>query len=287
MTPNRIFLERPAIPIRDSEVESFLESLNLLSFRAWTDADESQLEFFKIAESWLKPFLGENKLSDFQGRYLTPGTTGSFQSFYQIHSGRRLRVFAGEYPFHRDVFSGLGLSWAVCDGGDLEPNDFLIMSVPFSGDGNIHPSLFSTLYACEQMKIPVLIDCAFAGLSNLILPDLSRFSCIQTICFSLSKFFNMGHFRCGFEFSKYDKGANALLANWDYGPKFSAYIGQQMMLHFPLEFLYRKYWQRQRELCNLYGLRPSDTILFGLGDDSWKEFSRDGFANRVCLSQIF
>lgn len=288
MIQSRLHFKRPALPIRDIAIESFLREQNLSSFRSWVDSESSQKEFFNVAEEWLKPFLFGYNLSGFQGRYLTSGTTGSFQNFYQIHNRRRLRVFSGEYPFHRDLFRDLGLPWEVLDGRTgIDRNDFLIMSLPFSGDGNIHPMFVATLQRCEELQVPVLIDCAFAGLSDLSLPDLSEYRCIHTISFSLSKFFDMGHFRCGFEFSKYEKGANALLSEWDYGPKVAAYLGQKMIQRFPFDFLYKKYRGRQLELCQQFDLSPSSTLLFGLGDDSWDEFSRDGYANRICLSEAF
>lgn len=286
MALNRSQLLRPATPIQDSEIEAEISQLSFSGYRVWCDAENAVESFFEKAQSWFAPFLGENDLRKLEGRFLSSGTTGSFQNFYQINSQRRLRVLPGEYPFHRDLYSKLGLSWKWLDIADLHEDDCVIMSVPFSGDGNVHPLLMPILRRCEDLRIPVLLDCAFAGLSDLKLPNVTSFSCVHTLTFSLSKFFNIGHLRCGFEFSKYDLGANALLSEWDYGPKAAAYFAKLMMERFPVNYLQDKYRERQLKICHEYGLTPSATILFGLGDASWKEFSRDGFANRVCLSEV-
>ncbi|MNT30897.1 hypothetical protein D3C72_1667140 [compost metagenome] len=197
-----------------------------------------------------------------------------------------MKVLKGEYPFHRDVFESLGFSWSWLELENLNSSDFVILSVPFSGDGEIHPQLIEILNRCEKLQVPVLIDCAFAGLSDLVLPKIDGFQCVQKICFSLSKIFNLGTLRCGFEFSRYQKGANYTLTQWDYGQKVAAYVGMQLMKQFPLHFIFTKYRERQIQICQQLKIQPSATVLFGLGDNTWKEFSRDGFANRICLSEI-
>ncbi len=286
MPVDKSLLLRSAQPLQDPQVEAYIETLSFKNLRKWNDAENSRLHFFRAATLWLQDFLGTNDLAAFPHLHLTNGTTGSFENFYQIHCNRKLKVLPGEYPFHRDVFENLERPWAWLQIDQLDQNDFVILSVPFSGDGNIHPELFSVLEHCEALRIPVLIDCAFAGLSALTLPDLRRFQCIQKISFSLSKVFNFGHFRCGFEYCKLPTGSNFILNNWDYGPKAAAYWGLALMQQFPLRHIFDTYRAKQLEVCKELQITPSDTVLFGIGDDSWKEFNRDKTFNRICLSNV-
>jgi hypothetical protein len=285
MTLDKSALLRPATPILDLDIESCLSTQSWFS-RPWLDDEKSTALFFVQALKWLKPFLGDNDLSAFQTRALTAGTTGSFQDFYQLNCNRKLKVLRGEYPFHRDVFESLNQAWSWLEIENLDANDFVILSVPFSADGEIHPQLFAILDRCEALQIPVLIDCAFAGLSNLVLPKLTQYQCVQKVCFSLSKIFNLGSLRCGFEFSRYQKGANFTLTEWDYGQKVAGFIGLHLMQQFPLHYIYNKYRAAQLSICQQLQIQASSTVIFGLGDNTWKEFSRDGYANRICLSDV-
>lgn len=285
MQINKSLLLRPAQPIQDKEISSFLAQCDLSGMQSWLDNKESLDVFFETARIWIRDFQHSNDFSSFRLQ-LCSGTTESFVNFYMIHQNRTLKILKGEYPFHRDVFDKLSRPWDWLSRDTLTSQDAVIISYPFSGSGNAPSDFTDILQRCEELGIPVLIDCAFAGLSGLVLPKIDHFQCVQTISFSLSKVFNYGHFRCGFEFTRGPGGFTGILTEWDYGPKAATFWGQKLMSQFPLHTIYRKYRNHQIQVCKALGLTPSDTVLFGLGDQAWSDFARDKTFNRVCLSEV-
>lgn len=39
-----------------------------------------------------------------------------------------------------------------------------------------------------------------------------------------------------------------------------------------------------KNICDELAIEPSDSYIFGLSKDSYNEFSRDKYTNRICLS---
>ncbi|MCB0379440.1 MAG: hypothetical protein KDD33_13180 [Bdellovibrionales bacterium] len=216
---------------------------------------------------------------------LVNGTTEAFFHFYLVHSQKRLIVCKGEYPFHRDCFTSLGRPWSWYQPGGLQEGDFAILSLPFSGNGGRHPQEKEFLQECEDKNIPLLIDLSFLGLgASVDLSFLNQLHCLQSLCFSFSKQFNIGRFRIGLHWTKDPKGPLEILRQWNYHNWFSALVTQHLMENFSFDYLYNTYRDRQLEICQKHNLEPSDSILFGLDQDQFPEFSRDGFINRLCIS---
>ena len=64
----------------------------------------------------------------------------------------------------------------------------MVISVPFSDNGYIHPDTQEILETCNKLEIPVLIDLAYYNLARGIDFNLDE-PCISTFTFSLSKGF--------------------------------------------------------------------------------------------------
>lgn len=283
-------LLKPAVPIADPEFEAFIKEVSALGAELlkFTASSKATPLFLNNWREWL--LKSENNqllgLEAFSILELSAGTTQAFDDFHFCHSDKRLRVLRGEYPYHKDLFTPLKKDWLWVEEAPLESGDYLILSAPFSGSGHVHPQTWDLLKTCNEKQIPVLIDCAFWGLAQGILLDLRPYNCIQKVCFSLSKVFNVGRFRIGLVCSKEKGGAVSLQNNWDYTHKLGAFYGSKLIENFSCGYLYKKHRQNQLEFCHELQLQPSDTVLFGLGDSSWQDYSRDGSYNRVCLSKL-
>lgn len=277
----------PIQPIEDPEIESCLKSLDIEPACGFLRGEGVEERFLASYRDWLfsQSEWQIKGLEDFTS-YMSCGVTQSFHDFYQIHHDKTLAILKGEYPYHKAFFEGLGRAckWAGEEG--LSKNDFLILSWPFAGDGSADMKA-KLLEECSLKKIPVLLDCAYYALSVPCFLDLKDHPCIKMLCFSASKFFNLGQLRIGMSFSKYtDKGSMALLSPYRYTNRWGAYPVFELLKRFSVDYMFKKYRESQKKICQEKGLKVSDTVLFGLGGADWLDFSRDGQANRVCLSSF-
>jgi len=66
---------------------------------------------------------------------------------------------------------------------------------------------------------------------------------------------------------------------------YGAYIGNELIKHFSLDFNYLKYSDKQKEICDKYELKPSNCVILGIGGEKYSDYNRGGQFNRVCLSE--
>jgi hypothetical protein len=281
--PDRLM--RGAVPIIDLEVLRFIQDLPFRSFFCDTN-DKSmdtgiQAEYLDAIPRWIasSELNTVHGLARFPIKRLTSGNTQAFDDFYIRHHDRKFKFLRGEYPY----LSKYVRAWDFVEDADLTRKDALVMSAPFSATGNMHPRFYETLERAQNLDIPVLIDCAFFGITRNLELDLN-YRCIQSVCFSLSKAFGAGCFRSGIEFTKQNGGPAAIQNEWIYVQLLSAKIGMEVARAFSPDYIPSKYRAWQMEICGEYGLTPSDTAVFGLGDEGFKYFDVDGVANRVCIT---
>ena len=94
------------------------------------------------------------------------------------------------------------MEWKYLEDEDLKENDAVILSVPFSDSGGIHPQTDELLDKCDELKIPVIIDSAYMIIANKIEFNFNR-DCIESVCFSLSKgIYGAEKLRIGLRLSK-------------------------------------------------------------------------------------
>lgn len=281
--PDRLM--RGAVPIID---QAILRHIQDLPFRAFfSDANDKSMDTGIQADylEELPRWIASSKLNAVDGlgrfpiRRLTSGNTQAFDDFYIRHHDRRFKFLRGEYPY----LSKYVRAWDFVEDAELTRKDALVMSAPFSATGNLHPQFYATLERAQNLDIPVLIDCAFFGITRNLKLDLS-YRCIQSVCFSVSKAFGAGCFRSGIEFSKQSGGPSAIQNEWIYVQLLSAKIGLEVARAFSPDHIPTTYRAWQEEICSEYGLAVSDTVVFGLGDDRFAYFDVDGVANRVCLT---
>lgn len=276
-------LMRGAVPIIDLDILKEIQNLPFNTFFCDTD-DKSmdigiQQEYLNFIPKWIK----SSELNSIEGlekfplTRLTSGNTQAMDDFYIRYHDRTFKFLPGEYPY----LSKYVRNWDYLT--EFTRKDAVVISAPFSATGNIHPQFYETLERAENLDIPVLIDCAFFGITRNLQLNLS-YRCIQSVCFSLSKAFGSGCFRSGIEFSKQNGGPSAIQNEWIYVQLLSAKIGLEIARKFSPDYIPNKYRSLQQEICSEYGLELSDTVVFGLGDERFKYFDVDGVVNRVCIT---
>jgi hypothetical protein len=215
------------------------------------------------------------------------GTTESFDKFYLQNQSRRFRCFRGEYMYHMASWRNYFPNWKYIDNNDIDDNDALVISAPFSDTGNIHPETEAVLKLCDKLGVPVLIDLAFFGACYNINLDLDH-ECITDLTFSLSKSFPMSHARVGMRLTREDTDDSLLVHHkTNYTNRIGAGLGMALMSMFDADYQYHKWGDTQKRFCNKLGIQTSNTVLFGVDHGKYPEYNRGATSNRINLSPYF
>ena len=236
-----------------------------------------------INESTLFKIRG---LKDFKHTYITLGNTQAIDDFYRLSNGK-VYTFPGEYPYHKAFKENRRIK--LTDMPINRPGPYIkngsILSYPFAATGNKPDNFEDRMEFLDNTN--VMLDLAYFGIyySPEVL-DLTKYPQVHSVAFSLSKIFCTGFMRVGIIMSKHEwKTPVKMLNEWNYLPKLNMKIHSGLMKKFTADYIYEKYRAEQLKLCKELDLTPSDTVLFGLSNDSkWDEYTRNGVINRVCLS---
>lgn len=267
--------------IRDSRVLSTIDLSALdLSVNCATEFCSTYKEW--ILSSKLNIING---LDQFPFVCYSNGTTEAFDKFYLKNRTRRFRCFKGEYVYHRLAWRN-SFNWEWIN-EDLDPNDAVVISLPFSDTGNAHASHDALLTKCDELGIPVLVDCAYFGICEGLTFDFNH-RCITDITFSLSKVFPVGHARIGMRFTKVDDDDSLFVVNKiGYTNRLGPQIGLQLIRNFSPDYIYSKYKDKQLEICKDISVTPSRTVLFGIGGSEWDEYNRGTATNRLSFNKLY
>ena len=282
-------LEGNALPIRDSEVLSFIKKIDDNNFFS------NSLQDLTIRDRFLKEYfewIQTSKLNKLHGikkfKHLSyvHGTSQAFDFFYAENSKCRFRCFKGDFMYH-------ALSWdrnykfSYLDDESVQKNDAVIISIPFSGNGSLHDKTLEVLEKCDLLGVPVMIDLAYYNLARGINFNLDRPS-IKSITFSLSKsFYPLDKLRVGIRCKKeFSDDPVDIFNSFDMFNKPGASLGLEIFKKFSPDHNQIKFRKKQYQICSEFDLNPSECVIFGLGDERFKQFNRDSRWNRVCLSPL-
>jgi hypothetical protein len=274
----------------------FGESMAIKDSETLTVIDRTKLDLtLDLSEEFCQEYLNwisKTTLNNVQGLEHFPfacysnGTTESFDKFYIKNCTRRFRCFRGEYVYHRLVWRNSWPNWLWLDDECLDPNDAVVISLPFSDTGGKHQLHETLLEQCTEKGIPVLVDCAYFGICSDIDFNFNH-PCITDITFSLSKIFPVAHARIGMRLTRLDDDDSLFVANKiGYTNRLGPQLGLELLSKFGPDFVYNKYKHRQLDLCLQYNVVPSNTILFGIGGDEWKEYNRGTSTNRLSFNKL-
>lgn len=251
------------------------------------DDVEIQNKFLLQYQQWIR----NSKLNRLSGLDQFPiaafanGTTEGFDKFYLKNSRRRFRCFRGEYMYHQAAWRNYFPGWKFMDEDPLMPGDAVVISMPFSDTGNVHVDINATLDQCDQMGIPVLIDCAFFGICHNIEFDFDR-PCITDITFSLSKSFPVANLRIGMRLTRHDDDDSLLVHHkTNYNNRLACGVGLELLRKYSADYNVLTWQATQSKFCEQLGVLPSNSVVFGLGGDQFNKYNRGGATNRLCFSK--
>ena len=241
-------------------------------------------EYCEYARQWITT----SKLNNFTGiedfPYAYPSVGVSHQldelHYYCLRNNLRLRMFKGEFPYNYDRHNfKFGEDWV--ENGPLEKNDLLLVSVPFSANGNKPNRFEETLDEAETKGVKVFLDIAWFGTCNGIDIALNH-PAVEWVGFSTTKSLSCGDYRNGVRFSRhpYDDSLS-ITAKWGHGVHLNNAIGLELMQNFSPDTQWNKYNKKAKQVCEHYGLTLSNAVHIAIGGPGWEYFSRNGTYNRV------
>lgn len=256
-------------------------------------AEENSLEDTEIQNKFLnlyKQWIIDSKLNDIKGlnkfsaSAFSNGTTEGFDKFMIQNHAKRFRCLRGEYMYHTASWRKF-FNWCFIEDEPLKQNDAVIISVPFSDTGNIHPDTNDIILECNKLGIPVLIDSAFFGICGNISFNYDE-PCITDITFSLSKSFPVANLRIGMRLSKIDNDDGLLIhTKINYNNRLSASVGYNLLRKYNADYNFITYRNTQLQFCQELDVMPSDSVIFATHNSRFNEYSRGGPTNRLCFSK--
>ena len=122
-------------------------------------------EFLHTYDKWIRSTESNSLigLDQYQYKCYSNGTTEAFDKFYLRNHNRRFRCFKGEYMYHQLAWRNSWPDWKYLEDDLLHSNDAVLISFPFADTGNKHESYEWLMNKCTELKIPVLIDCAYSS----------------------------------------------------------------------------------------------------------------------------
>lgn len=230
-----------------------------------------------------------NDLSRFTEQDLIIGTTQTFDEAYFEYKDKNFRIFRGEYGYHARIVCNEFLDDTDGNYKELYKGDWIIISLPFCGTGDIHKHWNTLLDDALEKDVPVVVDCAWFGTCRDMNFDFSH-PAITSISFSLSKGIGLGNMRSGIRYSNNYK-MNLPIAQqnlYNHLVLVSAQIGIHQMQTFSSDFTPDKYYDAYLETCKKVGLTPTKCMHVAMAPDEkiWDPFLIDGLYRKVGVRQL-
>lgn len=266
----------------------FWHLFKTIPWQDWFSGDGDPLYCRKQYIDTYQWYLGNMKLNKISGldrfkqRHLINGTTQTFDEAYHRYSHRRLRIYRGEYAYHKRVVPG----FVYIEDEPIRRGDYVIVSVPHCTTGDVPVGFYDMLDACAAVSVPVIVDCAYIGTSVDVNFSVDH-KAIESVSFSLTKGTGTGHIRSGVRYSDIEDDMPIAQQNhWNHTVLGAAKVGIWFMenLETP-DFIADRYRESQLTACADAGLVPTKCMHVAIGGDEWGDFNVDGY-NRVGIRNL-
>lgn len=226
-------------------------------------------EYIETIANWICSTKNNNitGLESFAVKDVVIGTTQTFDEAYYTYRNRQLRVFSNEYSYHKRNVLVKTLNDENNNYVPLEKNDWVLISLPFSGNGNIALYYEILLKDAEEKNIPVIVDCAWFGTCRNINFDFSS-PVIKAVTFSLSKGIGLGNMRTGIRFSNYDTGSIKQQNDYKHLVFSNMQIGIWQMNKFGPDYITNKYLNAYKKMCK--DLKLQQTLCIHVAGNNGK-----------------
>lgn len=275
------------LPLTDAAIGISLQ-------QAWTSLEMPQLRLdtwntdhhLDVYQRWVQQgtHCGVIGVELYANRAFTQGSTGAIESFIMRWPQRRVRISRAEFFVARMLCQHQARPWRYLEDDELKPQDLVIVSVPFSGNGGLLPDYQTMLDRCHDIQVPVCLDLAYIGIASGLDINLDH-PAVAAFTVSISKPIST-LLRHGIRFTR---------ERWDdvpqsftemaILPRANIAVASSLMTKYTRDYIPHKYLGRSHEVCKQLGLENTNVLSLALGDaESHNAFYRGGFY-RVCITQ--
>jgi hypothetical protein len=157
---------------------------------------------------------------------------------------------------------------------DLDEDDWVYLTIPFFGNGDISDKLEGILNQADLLSVPVVVDCTLLPLAKGIDINLNH-SSVKEVIFPLSTTLGIHKCQIGIRFSNYantsaDNGADGsdavgpihLLNQSDEGlvSTVELLIAHELLDNFTIDYMYDTCKNAQQEICHEINLIPTKCV---------------------------
>lgn len=248
----------------------YIEELTEKFFKDGLHRPVSKEEFVQPAAEWL---LGQKRntitgYESFEHIDIINGVTHFIDNIVMKYGLQNIQIFEHDYTYHQRL--NPDIKFATVD--TLQPEKPLIISMPFSGECDVHLDMTQILDRCLELKIPVFIDGAWLGVAKDITFDLSH-PAIHSFAISFSKGLNLGWNRIGLRWSRHQDETDSIAIH----NKFGLYnIGALPVILYLMEYINPDYFwdtyeQAYNEVCRKNLVKPTKIIFIAkrFDDKPW------------------
>jgi hypothetical protein len=274
-------------PLSDNLIQAeIFDSLKLVDQTNTLLTNWNPTLYFDSFQQWIykSSYTKIHGLDQFKHLAYCAGTYDGIQAFVHRHvTTRRIRFSQAEFVGSKIVCNNARASWKYLEHAPLDKNDALVLSLPFAGNGNMHPDHCELISTCAKLQIPVLLDLAYFGISTGLDIDLTH-ECITDVVFSLSKPMS-AQLRLGLRFTRdlHDDVIQVLSDNNTYN-RIAVAVGVNLLDKFSHDWIVERYWDKHKEICNKHHIEPTATLTLALGNaQHHSQFWREGYY-RICIT---
>jgi hypothetical protein len=249
----------------------------------------SSQNYFTSFFNWIKSATSQDikGIEDFTWHAYCAGTYDGIQAFIHRHIiSRRVRFSKAEFVGSKIICNNAQANWCYIEDAPLRSGDVVVLSMPFSGNGDCYKDYHTLLQLCCNLDIPVLLDLAYYGISTGMQFDLT-YPCITDLVWSLSKPMS-AHLRLGLRMTRkhHDDVIQSLSDSHTYN-RISVKIATTLLNTFSHDWVIDRYRPLQIEICESLELEPTPTVTLALGNQhKHNEFWREGYT-RICITDEF
>lgn len=267
----------------------FNEILSSIPWATWYATESDPLNCRHAYLDMYEQYLGNMKLTTIHGlkhfeyQHVINGTTQTFDEAYHRHKSRRLRLYKGEYAYHKRIV----FDYVFVEDEPIVRGDYVIVSVPHCTTGTVPDGFDKMLDACYAQDVPVIVDCAYIG-TCYDLEFSVEHPAIESVSFSLTKGTGTGRIRSGVRYSNINDDFPICQQNrYDHIVGGAARVGMWVMENLGTpDFIPNRYKEHQISACKDVGLVPTNCVHVALADSSWEDFCIDGKYHRVGVRNL-
>ena len=241
-------------------------------YRRGDDQATQDLDWVEATHrNWIKDIID---VSEFPYCYFTNGTTDAIHHWLQTED-RQWQYIKGDYEYPNIIDAGTEIDHSYF----IDPHKILYLSNPFAGDG---------MFRDVEVDCPVILDCTYISSTNIQKINIPKNT--EQVFFSFSKGFGLIGQRLGLIYTKKPHKTLHLLKefeNWNYGGVRTIDL---IMANYKVDEMWNKYWEKQIEICNDYGFKPSDCFFLAIAKNNYYRRRRRMNHNdnaRICITPLF